>query len=36
MKRLLELKNVEDIETRVYDGGVQWKYWKNKRWKKLE
>jgi hypothetical protein len=36
MKRLLELENVEDIETRVCDGGVQWKYWKNKRWKKLE
>ena len=36
MKRLLELENVEDIETRVNNVGVEWKYWKNKRWKKLE
>lgn len=29
---LLALDNVEDIETRVFSGNIQWKYWKNKRW----
>lgn len=29
---LLERDNVEDIEIRIADGGVQWKYWKNKKW----
>jgi hypothetical protein len=35
-KRLLSLQDVEDIETRVSNVGVEWKYCKNKRWKKLE
>lgn len=33
---LLSMKNVEDIETRVYGGNIQWKYWKNKRWNNIE
>lgn len=33
---LLELDNVEDVETRVYRGNIQWKYWKNKRWNFIE
>lgn len=33
---LLAMGNVEDIETRLYDGNVQWKYWKNKRWNNIE
>lgn len=33
---LLDLKNVEDIETRVFGGNIQWKYWKNKKWNYIE
>ena len=33
---LLRQKNVEDIETRLHSGGVQWRYWKNKRWMLVE
>lgn len=33
---LLRMKNVEDIETRLFDGNVQWKYWKNKKWLNVE
>ena len=29
---ILSMKNVEDIETRVFNKEIQWKYWKNKRW----
>lgn len=29
---ILSQKNVEDIETRLSNGGIQWKYCKNKRW----
>ena len=29
---LFGLKNIEDIETRVSSEGLQWKYWKNKKW----
>lgn len=29
---LLSRDNVEDIETRVAEGGIQWKYDKNKKW----
>lgn len=30
------MKNVEDIETRLFGGNVQWKYWKNKKWLNIE
>lgn len=33
---LLEMKNVEDIETRIFGGNIQWKYWKNKKWNNIE
>lgn len=33
---LLSLENVEDIETRVFGGNIQWKYWKNKKWNYIE
>lgn len=33
---LLSMKNVEDIETRIFGGNIQWKYWKNKRWNYIE
>ena len=33
---LLELDKVEDIEVRLYGGDIQWKYWKNKRWRNIE
>lgn len=33
---LLGLKNIEDIETRVFGGNIQWKYWKNKKWNYIE
>lgn len=33
---LLGMKNVEDIETRIFGGHIQWKYWKNKRWNYIE
>ena len=29
---LLGLDRIEDVETRIVSGGLQWKYWKNKRW----
>jgi len=34
--RLLAMDRVEDIEVRLYNGGIQWKYWKNKRWITIE
>lgn len=30
---LLGIDKIEDIETRVFDGDFQWKYWKNKKWR---
>ena len=33
---ILGMKNVVDIETRIFDGNVQWKYWKNKKWNYIE
>lgn len=33
---ILDLDNVEDIEARVFDGNIQWKYWKNKHWNNIE
>lgn len=33
---LLSMPCVENIETRVFNGEVQWKYWKNKRWNYIE
>lgn len=33
---LLNMKNVEDIETRIFNGNVQWKYWEKKRWNYIE
>lgn len=32
---LLSIKNVEDIETRVFFGQIQWKYEKNKKWNNI-
>lgn len=32
---LLGMNKVEDIETRVFDGDFQWKYWKNKKWRTI-
>ena len=29
---MMSLKNIEDVEVRVSSEGLQWKYWKNKRW----
>lgn len=33
---LLAMDNVEDIETRMFDCNIQWKYWKNKKWNNIE
>lgn len=33
---LIGMNNVEDIETRVFDGRIQWRYWKNKKWNNIE
>lgn len=30
---LLGMDKVEDIETRIFSGDFQWKYWKNKKWR---
>ncbi len=35
MEYFKELKNVEDIETRLFDGQIEWKYWKNKKWNSI-
>lgn len=32
---LLEMKDVENIETRIHSNQIQWKYWKNKRWNNI-
>ena len=32
---LMELDNIEEVETRVYMGDLQWKYWKNKTWNSI-
>lgn len=34
-QRLIDMGKVEDIETRVFNGGLQWKYWKKKKWQTL-
>lgn len=31
-ERIMEIDNLEDVETRISDGNFQWKYWKRKRW----
>lgn len=28
----VNMKNVEDIETRFFNGCIQWRYWENKKW----
>lgn len=33
---LIGMKDVEYIETRIFGGDLQWKYWKNKRWNNIE
>lgn len=30
------MKNVEEIETRIFGTAIQWKYWKNKKWNYIE
>lgn len=32
---LLSLKNIEDVEVRILSG-LQWKYWKNKKWNSVD
>lgn len=32
---LLSMDKIEDIETRVFGGDFQWKYWKNKKWRTI-
>lgn len=32
---LVNLDNIENVETRVYMGDIQWKYWKNKAWNSI-
>lgn len=32
---LLSVKNVKDIETRIYGSDIQWKYGKNKKWNSI-
>lgn len=31
-KFLFDLKNIEDIEIRLFGGEIQWKHWNNKKW----
>ena len=33
---ILSLKNVEDVNVRIWQNSIQWKYWKNKRWNNIE
>ena len=33
---LLGMKDVENIETRLWGNEIQWKYWKNTRWNYIE
>lgn len=35
-ERLMQIDNIEDVETRISQGSIQWKYWKNKRWMNIE
>lgn len=35
MNYFTNLNNVEDIETRATVDGIQWKYWKNKKWNNI-
>ncbi|MDD2496279.1 MAG: hypothetical protein PHE29_13950 [Tissierellia bacterium] len=32
----INMKNIEDIEIRIYGTEIQWKYWKNKKWNNIE
>ena len=32
----VDMENIEDIETRIFGGEIQWKYWKNKKWNYIE
>lgn len=34
-KWILDMKNVEYIETRIFGGNIQWKYEKNKKWNNI-
>lgn len=33
---ILNLDNIEEVETRIISGCIEWRYAKNKRWKKIE
>lgn len=33
---ILGLEHIEDVEVRLLSGEIQWKYWKNKKWKNIE
>lgn len=33
---IMQRDNLEDIEVRSYMGDIQWKYWKNKKWRNIE
>ena len=30
------LDRIEDVEVRLSGGGLEWKYWKNKRWATIQ
>ena len=34
-QRLIDMGNIEEIETRIFGGGLQWKYWKAAKWKTM-
>ena len=33
---IMELKDIEDVEIRLSQGYIQWKYLKNKKWSTIE
>lgn len=35
-ERIMSIDNLEDVETRIFSGSIQWKYSKNKRWMNIE
>lgn len=32
----INMSSLEDIEARIFDGNIQWKYWKNKKWNNID
>ena len=33
---ILSLDKIEDVEIRIFQGNIQWKYWRNQRWMNIE